>query len=339
MKYETTIKPVSEGISLAANLIKNGQVVAFPTETVYGLGADATNEDAVSQIFKIKGRPQDNPLIVHICDIGDVNLLCEDISDMALRLMRAFFPGAFTAVLKASPLIPKSVRANLDTVAIRIPANAHTLQIIKESGTFVAAPSANISGRPSPTNAQDVFTDLGGKIPLILDGGECEFGVESTVCDLTKDAPVILRPGAVTREMIAKICPHVRIAKGVLKHTSGVVLSPGMKYTHYSPNADVFVVKADAESVLAKKINMLYDSFTNQGKKPIIFCTEGEPYAKKNVRVLGKDAEQVAKSVFSALRRADENGFDTVLFEDLDEKGMGLAVMNRILRSAGFKVL
>ncbi len=339
MKYETQILGVDEGISLASDLIKAGEVVAFPTETVYGLGADATNESAVSKIFEIKGRPQDNPLIVHICDISHVKILCRDISDTAYKLMEKFFPGAFTAVLKASDVIPKSVRANLDTVAIRMPANKHTLEIIKNSKTFVAAPSANISGRPSPTNAQDVFFDLNTKIPLILDGGECEFGVESTVCDLTKDVPVILRPGGVTREMLESVCGKVAIAKGVLKHTSGIVLSPGMKYTHYSPNAQVYVIKEDEQTPLAKKIKMLYDSFTKQGKSPVIFCTQGEPYEHRNVRVLGKDAKEVAKRVFSALRRADESGFDTVLFEDLGKEGMGLAVMNRILRSAGFKVL
>ncbi len=339
MQYDTKILNATDAVPLGARLISEGEVVAFATETVYGLGADACNEAAVSRIFEIKGRPQDNPLIVHICDKEHVKLLCRNISPTAHKIMDAFFPGAFTAVLAANDVIPKSVRAGLDTLAIRMPAHEHTRRIISLSGKYIAAPSANISGRPSPTNAQDVYSDLQGKIPLILDGGSCKFGVESTVCDLTGEVPIILRPGAVTREMISQICPTVKLAPGVLKHTTDVALSPGMKYTHYSPVAQVYVVRQDEQSTLANKVKMLYDMFVKRGNSPVIFSTSNESYPHLKVRLLGADPASVANRVFSALRRADADGFDTVLFESLPEEGMGLAVMNRVLRSAGFKVL
>ncbi len=340
MNYDTRIINVEKGVCEGARLIARGEIVAFPTETVYGLGADATNETAVARIFSVKGRPGDNPLIVHICDINQVEILARDISPVAKKLIDAFFPGAFTAVLKASDVIPKSVRGGLDTVAIRMPAHNYALELIKKSGTYIAAPSANASGRPSPTNARDVFADLQGKIPLILDGGDCAVGVESTVCDLTS-SPVILRPGGVTREMMERVCGEVSVAKGVLKHAEGRVRSPGMKYRHYSPKAKVYVVAVSDQTPLAKKLNLVYDEFTRSGNRPVIFATgvDASAFEGRNLYALGQTPEQVAGRMFSALRRADDDGYDIVLFEDTSLSGMGLAVMNRILRSAGFSVL
>ena len=322
----------------AAALIAAGDIVAFPTETVYGLGGDAMDRAAVEKIFAVKGRPSDNPLIVHICEIGQAGMLAREITPLAHRLMEAFWPGPFTVVLKKQLAVPDCVTAGLDTVALRLPQNSIARDIIRASGRFVAAPSANLSGRPSPTRAGHVWDDFAGKIPLIIDGGECAVGVESTVCDATGEVPVILRPGGVTAEAIRKIAGSVRVHPAVLgEMTESNASSPGMKYKHYAPRAEIVVVVGERLDI-AKKINaMYYDS----NKKCAIMCINenGSLYSGKNVIDLGAGNRQAAQNLFANLRKIDELGIEKVFFHAVETDEMGLALMNRMIRAAGNNVL
>ncbi|MBQ3273993.1 MAG: threonylcarbamoyl-AMP synthase [Christensenellaceae bacterium] len=324
-------------LDTASEIIREGGLVAFPTETVYGLGADAFNARAVEDIFKAKGRPQDNPLIVHICDKDQIDELAFDIPDIAKELTEDFWPGPFTVILKKRPCVPDIVTAGLDTVAIRFPSNAFAHDLILKSGRFIAAPSANSSGRPSPTSAAHVKEDLMGKIPLIVDGGRCTVGVESTVCMFKGDRPVILRPGGITAEMIKDIAGRVEIHDAVL----GDVIeekpaSPGMKYKHYAPKAEVEVFVGDEMSV-AKEIDIRYNDYDAES---IVFCLEGQKrlYTGKRVRSLGKDHAAAARTLFAALREADSEGIKKILFHGVSNEDEGLAVMNRIIRAAGHNV-
>jgi len=329
-------KEYERALCAAAGLLRAGKLVAFPTETVYGLGADAMNEQAVRDIFTVKGRPADNPLIVHIWQTGQLSRLAKDVSPLALRLMEAFWPGPFTAVLSKKSGVPDIVTGGMDSVAVRLPNHPVALGILRESGRVIAAPSANLSGRPSPTSAAHVMEDLGGKIPLVIDGGPCAVGVESTVCDLRGDVPVILRPGGITAEMIRAEAGDVRVHPGVLSEPAqGPVPSPGMKYKHYAPRAEVVVVTGDKLDV-AKTIGALYD----KKKKCAIMCIHENVslYAGKNVIDLGSGSEGCARNLFAALRRADETGMEKVFFHAVDTGEMGLAVMNRIIRAAGHNV-
>lgn len=321
----------------AAGLLKAGEVVAFPTETVYGLGADAMNEQAVRKIFAVKGRPADNPLIVHICDAGAAALLAKNISPLAHSLMDAFWPGPFTAVLQKQDIVPGIVTGGLDSVAVRMPEHTVALGIIRESGLVIAAPSANKSGRPSPTSARHVLDDLAGEIPLIVDGGPCAVGVESTVCDLRGNVPVVLRPGGVTPGMIRAVAGDVRLHPGVLDEPAdGPAPSPGMKYRHYAPHAKIVVVSGDKLEV-AKKINALY---YDKKKKCAIMCMHEyvSLYTGKKVIDLGDGSFEGAKNLFAALRKADEMGLEEVYFHAVDASEMGLAIMNRMIRAAGHTV-
>lgn len=324
-------------VHAAAGLLKEGQVVAFPTETVYGLGADAMNEQAVRKIFAVKGRPSDNPLIVHIYEADQALLLARDISSMAFALMDAFWPGPFTAVLKKRETVPGIVTGGLDSVAVRMPEHPVALGIIRESGLVIAAPSANKSGRPSPTSARHVWDDLAGEIPLIVDGGQCRVGLESTVCDLRGQVPVILRPGGVTPGMIRSVAGDVRLHPGLLDEPAeGPVPSPGMKYKHYAPKAKIVVVKGDKIEV-AKKIDALY---YNKKKKCAIMCIHDNVslYTGKKVIDLGDGSFESAKNLFAALRKTDELGLEEVYFHAVDASEMGLAIMNRMMKAAGYTV-
>ncbi len=329
------------GIEKAVALIKAGEVVAFPTETVYGLGANAFSEEAVKKIFKAKGRPADNPLIVHVADIAQAETLGE-ISDKARMLMEAFWPGPFTVVVKKKAGIPAIVTAGLNTIALRMPKNPGILEVIKRTGFPIAAPSANISGSPSPTEAFHVETDMAGRIPLILDGGHTQYGLESTVCDLTGDTPLILRPGAVTAEDIKELAGTVEISASVLLplNEDETAASPGMKYTHYAPSAEVFVVKGPKDHTVAQ-IKTMYEKDIAGGGKPIVFCYASDKVFFKDMNVLtqGDDVNEVARTLFKHLREADAEGYTTVYFQAVPETGIGLAVMNRIIRAAGFKLI
>jgi len=335
-------KEFDRGIDAAARIIKNGGVVAFPTETVYGLGADALNEAAVRSIFKAKGRPSDNPLIVHVQGIAEAARLAE-LTPLARALVEKFWPGPFTAVLKKTPAIPYIVTAGLDTVAVRMPDNRYALELIRRSGCPIAAPSANLSGSPSPTEARHVYEDLKGRIPLILDGGKAEVGLESTVCDLTGEVPVILRPGGVTYEMLREAAGPVRLSSGLSGQYAKMDTppSPGMKYAHYAPKAQVIVVHAPDCGIFAGSLAPMLRQENQDGIKTVLLCTiESAAFLGDTEKiVLGsvKDMRTVARNLFAALRRADEMGADRVYFEALPETGMGLAVMNRIKKAAAYR--
>lgn len=331
------------GMREAAREISRGGLVVFPTETVYGIGADAMNPAAVAEIFAVKGRPSDNPLIVHICEPGQAGELAREISPMARRVMEAFMPGPFTAVLKCRDCVPACVTAGLDSVGIRMPGAAHARELIRRSGKFIAAPSANLSGKPSPTRVQHVIDDFAGKVPVILNGGEAAVGLESTVCDLTGDIPLVLRPGGVTPEMIREVAGDVRVARAVLEGLpeGEKVASPGMKYKHYAPRARVVVVDGECAKAIAICVNSMYDREENKGKKSLIFCTdEHRPlYGGRRTYSLGRDLGEEAHRLFDALRQADKDRTDTIFFEAVEPRGMGLAVMNRIIRAAGFQIV
>ncbi|MEZ4358213.1 MAG: L-threonylcarbamoyladenylate synthase [Eubacteriales bacterium] len=342
--YKTKIidlkKDRETGIKKAGKILKEGGVVAFPTETVYGLGADALNARAVKKIFEAKGRPADNPLIVHISKITDVDKIAF-VTDTAKKVMDTFWPGPITIVLEAKDIVSDAVTAGLKTVAVRMPENEYARELIKESGVLIAAPSANLSGRPSPTTALHVKEDLNGKIPLILDGGECSVGLESTVVDVSNDKCVILRPGGVTLEMLKAVLGDVRLNDGVLskKEVKGVPKSPGMKYKHYAPRAEVFIVEGKNEEEITSKVIKHASQDKEASKKPVILCTDkrANVYSGFILLSLGQSSEDIAKRLFYTLREADDIGADTIYFEAIPENGIGLAVMNRVLKSAAFK--
>ncbi len=328
----------------ASELIKSGEVVAFPTETVYGLGANALDPRAVEKIFRAKGRPGDNPLIVHVSKTQDVDKLVKELPPKARALMETFWPGPLTIVFKKSSVIPSEVTAGLNTVAIRMPNHPVALRRIDYSGLPIAAPSANRSGHISPTTARHVLEDMDGIIPLILDGGKCRVGLESTVLDMTSDIPVILRPGGVTLEMLEGILGEVRVDLSVLKPVANgqKARSPGMKYVHYAPRAQVLIVRGRLDSIV-KKINELVKEYSASGMKVGVLATQEtrESYHKGEVLVLGERTRPavMASNLFSVLREFDAKGVDIVLAEWVDTSNEGLAIMNRMIRAAGFNVI
>lgn len=318
--------------------------MAFPTETVYGLGANALDPRAVEKIFRAKGRPGDNPLIVHVSKTQDVDKLVKELPPKARALMETFWPGPLTIVFKKSSVIPSEVTAGLNTVAIRMPNHPVALRLIDYSGLPIAAPSANRSGHISPTTARHVLEDMDGIIPLILDGGKCRVGLESTVLDMTSDIPVILRPGGVTLEMLEGILGEVRVDLSVLKPVANgqKARSPGMKYVHYAPRAQVLIVRGRLDSIV-KKINELVKEYSASGMKVGVLATQEtrESYHKGEVLVLGERTRPavMASNLFSVLREFDAKGVDIVLAEWVDTSNEGLAIMNRMIRAAGFNVI
>lgn len=336
------IKQEEAGTIQGAKLIQAGELVAFPTQTVYGLGANGLNGEAVAKIFAAKGRPADNPLIEHIAKKSDVRELWRRMPKQAQILMDTFWPGPLTLVGPKSDIVPEAVTAGLDTVAVRMPQNKTARALIAKAGVPIAAPSANRSGRPSPTTAQHVLDDMDGRIPLILDGGPCKYGVESTVLSLVGE-PTILRPGAITREMLSALIGEVHVSESILKPMKDgeIAASPGMKYQHYAPNAAVVVVLGSPEQA-AKRINMLYREAEAQGKIPEIAATEQTRsfFRGKRSLVLGDRNEQITlcANLFSALREMDTRS-DYILAEGIPAEDEGLAYMNRLLRAAGFQVI
>ena len=334
---ETKLIPIKSeydlALSSAASLLRDGQVVAIPTETVYGLAADATNPDAVRKIFEAKGRPADNPLIVHISEMSELAPLVREIPDKVGAMADAFWPGPLTMIMYKSDLIPSVTSGGLDTVAVRMPENKYARDIIKACGLPLAAPSANISGSPSPTNAKYVYEDMNGRIPLIIDGGPCSIGVESTVISFTGERPRLLRPGKISPEEIRDLIGDIEIDDAVL-HKLGeneTASSPGMKYKHYAPKADITVVKGSLDKFI---------TFT-QDKDCFVLCFEGEEKYFKNAVTFGRadDGLSEAGRIFDALRELDEKGAKTVYARCPSTKGVGLAVYNRLIRSAGFKII
>ena len=332
------LKVTEDSLKLAAELLKDGQVVGIPTETVYGLGADALNEHAVHQIFAAKERPADNPLIVHVADFADLEPLCH-VNDMAKKLSDAFWPGPLTMILPKKDCVPTVVTAGLDSVAIRMPSHPAAQQIIRLSGCPIAAPSANRSGRPSPTQAQHVFEDMNGRIPLIIDGGESDVGVESTVVSLTGDTAIVLRPGGITPEMIAAVLGECEVADSVMRplREGEEAPSPGMKHKHYAPKAPMTLYAGDKNAVAAHICNA-YDQ--TPVKALILAAHDHLPlYGQRETFDLGPDAASAAHALFAALRYADQLGVERVFSEAYPEEGVGLALMNRMARAAGFDIV
>ena len=338
----STIFDPELGAARGAQIILEGGLVAFPTETVYGLGANGFNAEAVRAIYTAKGRPTDNPSILHISQKEQVRSLWSRVPDMAYRLMDTFWPGPLTLIAQRSDRVPDEVTGGLDTVAVRLPANRTAQLLIEKAGVPIAAPSANLSGKASPTSAAHVLHDMNGRIPLILDGGACRYGVESTVLSLVGE-PTILRPGAITREMLAAVAGEVHVAPSVLAplKKGEVAASPGMKYKHYAPNAEVIVVSGDPENA-AKKISALYSELELQGKKCEIAATEQTKdfYLEKKCVILGDRShpETLCASLFASLREMD-NHADCILAEGIPAENAGMAYMNRLLRAAGFRII
>ncbi len=324
-----------------AVILRAGGLVAFPTETVYGLGANGLDGQAVDRIFEAKGRPNDNPLILHVARKEDAFPLWAGEPPFARELMDTFWPGPLTLIYYRSKIVPDEVTAGLDTVAVRMPDNEAARAFIAASGVPIAAPSANLSGKPSPTTAAHVLQDMDGRIPLILDGGPCRYGVESTVLSLV-GAPIILRPGAVTKEMLAAVLGEVSLAPSILAPLGAGerAASPGMKYKHYAPNAQVMVVVGEAEAA-AQRLSALYDQFSAQKKRVCIAATqEALPYyGDRRTALMGtrRDPATLCCRLFALLRELDTSS-DVILCEGIGTEGTGLAFMNRLLRSAGFRV-
>lgn len=325
-----------KSLEYAAELLKNGKVVGIPTETVYGLGANALDEKAVADIFKAKGRPQDNPLIVHIADKNMLEELAYDIPELAYKCAELFMPGPLTMILKKRDIIPDVTSGGLDTVGIRMPSNKYARRIIELAGVPIAAPSANLSGSPSPTAAMHVFKDMNGRIPAIVDGGMSAVGVESTVISFENDGIRILRPGFISKEDLAEITDNVIIDKGVLEQLSAdtIVRSPGMKYKHYSPKADVVIVDAGLE-----KFREYIKDKTDEDTFFLVFDDSDTSGITKNYLNYGKDGKEQARLLFDTLRKLDEIGAKKAFARCPEREGVGLAVYNRLLRAAGFQVV
>ena len=335
------LKATDEALGVAAELLRNGQLVAFPTETVYGLGANALDADAVLGIFAAKGRPADNPLIVHIHDRNQLDALCF-VNDRAARLMDAFWPGPLTLIMPRKPAVPDAVSAGLDTVAVRMPSHPVASALLKACDLPIAAPSANRSGKPSPTTAKHVLDDMDGRIPLILDGGDCDVGLESTVVDVTGETPCILRPGGVTKAMIEAVIGEVTVAGSVLRplRPDETALSPGMRYKHYAPVGQVTLVEgyeADVVSALA----LLHRRAIEAEQTACVMCFTEHVAALRDCHphdIGSRDnPSEVAHRLFDTLRRLDDEGMDAIFSEVMPPEGVGLAVMNRLGRAAGFR--
>jgi L-threonylcarbamoyladenylate synthase len=319
----------------AARILREGGIVAIPTETVYGLAANALNPDAVAKIFRAKGRPQDNPLIVHVSSLDEIPPLVSEVKPELYALAEKFWPGPLTVIMKKSALVPDEVTAGLDTVAIRMPSHPAAREIIKESGLPLAAPSANASGRPSPTKAEHVKADLDGRIDAVIDGGDCSVGVESTVISLVSDPPVLLRPGGISPAQLEQVLGRVEISHAVFEklEKGEKAQSPGMKYKHYAPKAKVTIIKGSFES---------YSRFLLAQKyRTCAVCFDGEGSAFECAVEYGAkdDAASQAEHIFDALRRVDGTGCEYAFVRCPDTEGVGLAVYNRLLRSAAFRVI
>lgn len=327
----------------AGEIIKNGGLVAFPTETVYGLGGDALNPDSSKKIYAAKGRPSDNPLIIHIADLSALSRIVSYIPDAAKVLAEHFWPGPLTMIFKKTEAVPFETTGGLNTVAVRFPSDPTARAFIKEAGGYVAAPSANASGRPSPTKGEHVFEDLGGKIELLLDGGSCKIGLESTIIDLTEDIPVILRPGYVTEEMLEAVLDRVDVDKTILSAGSGVVpKAPGMKYRHYAPRGELTIVSGSSPDVTVY-VNRRIEEGCREGKKIGVIATDEtmDSYLGCIKKSVGKrsDEASVARRIYEILREFDKEGAEYIYAEAFGSAGMGHAIMNRLLKAAGHKVV
>ncbi len=324
----------------ASKIIKAGGIVAFPTETVYGLGANALDENAIQKIFKAKGRPSDNPLIVHVAEVSGLYDLTDEVANHCHKLIEAFWPGPLTMIFKKNHKVPTVVTAGLDTVAVRMPQNKVALELIKQSGVPIAAPSANISGKPSPTKAEHVIEDLMGRVDAILVGDDCEVGIESTVIDPLQQPPVLLRPGGISKEQIEAVIGNIVLDENI-QNKEKTPKSPGMKYTHYAPKAPVVVFKGDVNDVINAICKAKAEKEDQGMKVGILASDETCDFYSGCVISVGsrKEIDSVAKGLFHTLRLFDKEELDIILAESFETHLMGLAVMNRIIKSAGYNVV
>ncbi len=327
----------------AGRIIREGGLVAFPTETVYGLGGDALNPKASGKIYAAKGRPSDNPLIIHICKLGDIDKIVSDFPDKAKLLAKEFWPGPLTMVLPKAYIVPKETTGGLETVAVRMPVDPTALAFIEAAGGYVAAPSANLSGRPSPTSAKYVIEDMQGRIEMILDDGDVEIGLESTIVDLTGEVPMLLRPGFITLEMLRDVLGEVEVDKTILDgDCTDKPKAPGMKYKHYAPKGELTIVMGQEKNVL-KKINELSIHAMEQGEKVGIIATDEmvKGYRGNSIKSVGmrNDEVSIARHLYRILREFDDEGITVIYSEAFATGGIGQAIMNRLLKAAGHQIL
>lgn len=325
----------------AGALIKRGELVAFPTETVYGLGGDALRPDSSRKIYAAKERPSDNPLIIHIAKWDDLAKICDEIPDSAKQLADVFWPGPLTMILKKKPIVPLETTGGLETVAVRLPSHPIARAFIEAAGGYVAAPSANTSGKPSPTLAKYVAEDMNGKIPMILDGGAVGLGLESTIVDLTEEIPVILRPGFITKKMLEQVLGEVHEDATLMEMKADVApKAPGMKYRHYAPKGNLFVV-AGKEADVIQYINEACKKET--GKKIGVICTRenAAKYEAQCIKVIGSKADEstIAQGLYQCLRECDDDGLELIFTESFPTEGIGQAIMNRLLKAAGHQII
>ncbi|MBD5545366.1 MAG: threonylcarbamoyl-AMP synthase [Lachnospiraceae bacterium] len=336
-------KPDMVAVKEAGHIIKKGGLVAFPTETVYGLGGDGLNQEASQKIYAAKGRPSDNPLIIHIADRGDLKRLVKEMPAKAEQLADAFWPGPLTMIFQKSDEVPWETTGGLSTVAVRFPNHPVALAFIKESGGFVAAPSANTSGRPSPTLGSHVYEDLQGKIEMLLDSGEVGIGIESTIIDMTVEPPMILRPGFITEEMLSEVIGSIAVDKTTQKQMAGMApKAPGMKYRHYAPKGELTIVSGSGQEV-KDRINMLLKAAKEKGLRTgVIGTEENMEFYHADIKMnAGKKADELtaARRLYGILREFDEKQVDVIYSEAFPGTGVGQAVMNRLLKAAGHKVI
>ncbi len=328
----------------ASEILRKGGLVAFPTETVYGLGGDGLNPEASGKIYAAKGRPSDNPLIIHIADFNALEELTTEYTEKGRKLAEAFWPGPLTLIFNKSSKVPYSTTGGLNTVAIRMPAHPIAYELIRKSGIYIAAPSANVSGRPSPTKAAHVIEDLNGIIDMIIDGGRVDIGLESTIVDVTTEIPTILRPGYITAEMIEQVVGAVEYDKAVLTRVQDLSIkpkAPGMKYKHYAPKGDLTVYEGNNENVI-RAINKIAEEKLLAGNKVGIIATDEtfEFYHKGIVKTIGtrKDENTIARGLFEILRDFDSDGADYIFTESFENNQLGQAIMNRLLKAAGYHI-
>lgn len=343
IKADMTTSIAQEELQRAGEILRAGGLVAFPTETVYGLGANALDEKAAARIYAAKGRPSDNPLIVHIAETEALEEIAAEIPEKARMLAREFWPGPLTMIFKKSKKVPYGTTGGLETVAVRMPSHPIALAVIRSGGGYIAAPSANTSGRPSPTEAAHVAQDLDGKIDMIIDGGKVGIGLESTIVDMSGDIPVILRPGYINQEMLEQVIGPVMMDSGLIREDSSIrPKAPGMKYKHYAPKADLLIIQGNPEAV-AEKINELTARDEAMGQRVGIIASEETMgrYCGGTVKSIGSIQEEItiAQHLYGILREFDELKVTKIYSEAFDTPQMGQAIMNRLVKAAGHQIL
>lgn len=334
-----------ENLYEACSILQNGGLVAFPTETVYGLGGDALSPEASSKIYAAKGRPSDNPLIVHIADIESLYKVADNVPEKGLKLAKAFWPGPLTLIFKKKDIVPFSTTGGLDTVAVRMPEHDVARELIRQSGVLVAAPSANTSGRPSPTKAEHVMEDLNGRIDMIIDGGSVGIGIESTIVDVSADIPVILRPGYITKDMLEKVVGEVAVDPAIESRVMKkdiVAKAPGMKYRHYAPKGQLSIVEGDMAAVVSK-INQLVYEKSSAGYKAAVIATDEtkDKYKCDIIKIIGSRSCEgsIAAGLYDILREMDKINAEYIYTESFEDDGLGRAIMNRMLKAAAYNII